>query len=102
MVRMRMLLEYRLRRRAVVHDDTSLEDNGALRKGLHGAQRVSDQQNGGTAIVQLPKSHREALLVSEVDAGDRLVHHEDGRIGGQGAGDQHPLLLTTPQRVDTS
>ena len=42
----------------------------------------------------------ERLLVGQVDAGGRLVEEEQVGLAGQGAGDQHPLLLAAGERGD--
>src|SRR5918996_2367746 len=100
MMRMGVLLEQGTRRRAVVDDHTPLQNYGALRQWFHRAQSVRNEQDRGTPLVQLLESHRERLLVCEVHARNRLVHHEDGRIGGKSACDQDPLLLATRERFD--
>ena len=38
--------------------------------------------------------------LGQVDPGGGLVHDQDVRLGGQGAGDQHPTLLATGEGAD--
>ena len=57
-------------------------------------QVVGDQQDGQLPLLMnLGDESHEGLSGGGVHAGGRLVKHEDVGFGGQGAGDEHALLL---------
>ena len=46
-----------------------------------------------SALLELAQRVGQRVLVGQVDAGGRLVEEEQLGLAGEGAGDQHPLLL---------
>ena len=50
--------------------------------------------DGGPALGGLVERPHDAVLGDGVQAGGRLVKHEDGRVLEDGPGYRHPLLLT--------
>src|SRR5687767_9992399 len=69
-------LARQVRRRAVEHDAPAHEHQ-ALDELLDGPELVRDEEDGRVELrVQLGEQHRERLLRVDVDAGRRLVEHE--------------------------
>jgi hypothetical protein len=73
---------------AVTHDDRSPHQLGER------AQLVGHEHDGRAPRAQLAERGRQRELVGQVDAGRRLVEEEQLGLPGEGAGDEHPLLLT--------
>ena len=97
MVRVRLGLG---ERRAVEGDATVTHDDRPVDERLHRAELVRDQDDGGAARLEDAQRVRQGLLVRHVDAGSRLVEDEEVGLAGQGAGDQHALLLAAAELGD--
>ena len=74
----------------LISDDTIGDATGVI--GMVGRHQNPDA---------LPAECRDRVeqpdLIAEVEAGGRFVHHEDPRLLGEGAGDQHELPLAARQ-----
>src|SRR5215813_4906853 len=64
-------------------------------------QLVRDEEDREPLLLlEAPRQLVQALLPRLVDAGGRLVEQEDGRVAGEGEGDEQALELATRQRPD--
>jgi hypothetical protein len=54
---------------------------------------VGDEDDGLAGLVELLEDAHDLFRRARVEVAGRLVGEDDGRIGDQGAGDRHPLLL---------
>src|SRR5450759_1514331 len=61
----------------------------------HGLELVGDDQHGCPPPGQSGEHLTQDLLASQVNPGRGLVHDQDVRMGGKGAGDQDATLLAT-------
>ena len=68
--------------------------------GAERAELVGDQHDGGAAVDEGLQRVGEGLLALHVDPGGGLVEDEQVGYAGQGAGDQHPLLLAAGEGGD--
>ena len=77
------------------HDLPLVAPDDVGEEALLGLDAVADHQDGEMALLlELFKELKQSLLGRDVDAGQRLVKGQDLRLGRQGPGDEHPLLLS--------
>ena len=87
-------------RRAVEGDPSVAHHHGPVDQLGQRPELVGHQHDRGAAALQLGQRLGERQLVGQVDARGRLVEEEQVGLAGQGAGDQHPLLLPAGQLGD--
>ena len=90
--------------RAVFDDAPGVHDPDALAHAGDHAEVVADQQDGRVdARAQLVDQVEHLGLDRGIEAGRRLVEHEQARVAAQGHGDHHALLLAAGElkRVTT-
>jgi len=64
-------------------------------------EQVGDEQDGQAAApVELDQEVDERALAGEVHPVGRLVEHQEIRLAGEGAGEQHALLLATRELAE--
>ena len=85
------------RRHALVHDPAGVQDDRAGDQRLQRPQLVGDEHDRTALADQVAERGGERLLAAGVDAGRRLVHDEGVGLAGEGARDQHALLLAAGQ-----
>ena len=88
-------------RRWAVEDDSAAHQHEPLDELLHGAELVRDEEDRRVElVVQLGEQRRQRLLGVDVDAGRRLVEHQQVGLSGERLGDEGALLLAAGQRGD--
>jgi hypothetical protein len=77
-----------------VEDDAAAHEHEALDEALDRSELVRDVEDGHLKLSVAPFQPRsECLLRLHVDAGRRLVQHQEGRLPRERLGDEGALLL---------
>ena len=63
---------------------------------------VRGEHDGQPVVVQVAEQVEDLVAGADVDARRRLVEQQQVGFGEQGAGEEHPLLLSTRQRTDVA
>ena len=89
-----------LGRRAFLQHPAVMQDIGAVDDIQRVAHIVVGDQDADAAILEMPDQVADFAHRDGIDAGERLVQQDVGRMGGQAAGDFHPAALAARQRDD--
>lgn len=71
--------------------------NGSVDHSCHCFEFMEYHDHAETFVPEFSKQLRQGCLSIQVDSGERLVHHQQLRLSGQGPCEQRPLLLPTGQ-----
>ena len=82
-------------RRPLLHDPPRVQDGDPVRDLRDDREIVRDVDHGELALPAEPLDLlQDARLGDDVEAGRRLVQHDDGWLAGERERDRHPLLLS--------
>ena len=86
--------------RRAVGRQASIGDDGDRRRKVARLVRIMGREHDGVALgAQRPHPLEHQQAIAEIEAGGRLVHHQQGRILGERAGDQAELALAAGDAV---
>ena len=85
--------------RAIPDDLSGAEHHEVVAEPLHQVELVRGEQDRDAAAGDLAQQGRHAVHGEWVQARERLVEHQQGRLAHQRRDDLHPLLVAQRQRL---